>query len=109
VYLLILMLLWQRYVHVRGGFLIPMQIPGPNLMIGRGNPFILLVVQPEPENATGNLYWNDGDRSGERIFDNNINHTHLSLLDSVETKTYNYLEFSLSMVSSVTERELRVR
>ena len=32
-------------VHVRGGFIIPMQIPGINLMAGRGNPFTLLVAQ----------------------------------------------------------------
>ncbi len=26
-------------VHVRGGFIIPMKIPGPNLVIGPGNSF----------------------------------------------------------------------
>jgi len=34
-------------VHVRGGFIIPMQIPGDNLILGRGNPF-----------------WDDGDSIG---------------------------------------------
>ncbi|CAF1071871.1 unnamed protein product [Rotaria sordida] len=65
-------------VHVRGGFIIPMQIPGSNLMIGRGNPFTLLVAQSASENATGNLFWDDGDT-----------------IDSIEAKAYNYLEFSL--------------
>ncbi|CAF5110714.1 unnamed protein product, partial [Rotaria sp. Silwood1] len=52
-------------VHVRGGFIIPMQIPGSNLMISRGNPFTLLVAQSASENATGNLFWDDGDTIGE--------------------------------------------
>ncbi|CAF1091567.1 unnamed protein product [Adineta steineri] len=66
-------------VHVRGGFIIPMQIPGDNLMMGRGNPFTLLVAQSMSGNATGNLFWDDGDS-----------------LDSIETKNYNYFEFSCS-------------
>ncbi|CAF1468287.1 unnamed protein product [Rotaria sp. Silwood1] len=52
-------------VHVRGGFIIPMQIPGSNLMISRGNPFTLLIAQSASENATGNLFWDDGDTIGE--------------------------------------------
>ncbi|CAF3239220.1 unnamed protein product [Rotaria socialis] len=65
-------------VHVRGGFIIPMQIPGANLVMGRQNPFILLVAQSAAGNASGNLFWDDGDS-----------------IDSIETKTYNYFEFSL--------------
>ncbi|CAF4939985.1 unnamed protein product, partial [Rotaria sp. Silwood1] len=53
-------------VHVRGGSIIPMQVPGPNLMIGRGNPFTLLVAQSASNNATGNLFWDDGDSIGEQ-------------------------------------------
>ncbi|CAF1109689.1 unnamed protein product [Adineta steineri] len=67
-------------VHIRGGFIIPMQIPGDNLMMGRGNPFTLLVAQSMSGNATGNLFWDDGDS-----------------IDSIETKTYNYFEFSCSL------------
>ncbi|CAF1621154.1 unnamed protein product [Adineta ricciae] len=61
-------------VHIRGGFIIPMQIPGDNLMLSRGNPFILIVALSSFRNATGNLFWDDG--------------------DSIETKIYNYFEFS---------------
>jgi alpha-glucosidase (family GH31 glycosyl hydrolase) len=63
-------------VHVRGGFIIPMQIPGPNLMVGRGNPFTLLVAQSASGNATGNLFWDDGDTIGERSLGNNTTHTY---------------------------------
>jgi len=55
-------------VHVRGGFIIPMQIPGENLVLGRGNPFILLVAQSQSGNASGNLYWDDGDSIGMLLF-----------------------------------------
>ncbi len=51
-------------VHVRGGYIIPMQIPGPNIILGRGNPFQLLVALSQSGNANGNLYWDDGDSIG---------------------------------------------
>ena len=51
-------------VHVRGGFIIPMQIPGANLILGRGNPFTLLVALSPSGNANGNLFWDDGDSIG---------------------------------------------
>ncbi len=51
-------------VHVRGGYIIPMQIPGPNLVLGRGNPFELLVALSQSGNAHGNLFWDDGDSDG---------------------------------------------
>ncbi|CAF4375855.1 unnamed protein product, partial [Rotaria sordida] len=44
-------------VHIRGGFIIPMQIPGPDLVIGRGNPFVLLVALSQSGNASGSLFW----------------------------------------------------
>ena len=55
-------------VHVRGGFVIPMQIPGPNLIVGRGNPFTLLVAQSRTGTGSGNLFWDDGDSIGRLTF-----------------------------------------
>ncbi len=55
-------------VHVRGGFIIPMQIPGDNLVLGRGNPFTLFVAQSESGDASGNLFWDDGDSIGMFLF-----------------------------------------
>ena len=51
-------------VHVRGGFVIPTQIPGDNLILGRGNPFVLLVALSQSGNASGSLFWDDGDSLG---------------------------------------------
>ncbi|CAF4343495.1 unnamed protein product [Rotaria socialis] len=76
-------------VHVRGGFIIPMQIPGANLVLGRGNPFTLLVAQSQSGEASGNLFWDDGDS-----------------LDSVETQTYNYFEFTLTTPNTLTVNAL---
>jgi hypothetical protein len=56
--------------------IIPMQTPGANLTLSRGNPFTLLVAQSATGNATGNLFWDDGDSIGKYIFSNKINHTH---------------------------------
>jgi hypothetical protein len=76
-----------------------MQIPGPNLILGRGNPFQLLVVPSESGIASGNLYWDDGDSIGmfcilcPFIKDMFII---ICFLDSIETKTYNYFEFFLN-------------
>lgn len=55
-------------IHIRGGFIIPMQIPGDNLMLGRENPFTLIVAPSTSGNASGNLFWDDGDSIGEQIF-----------------------------------------
>jgi alpha-glucosidase (family GH31 glycosyl hydrolase) len=51
-------------VHVRGGFIIPTQTPGANLILGRGNPFQLLVALSQSGSASGNLFWDDGDSVG---------------------------------------------
>ncbi len=89
-------------VHVRGGFIIPMQTPGPNLILGRANPFQLLVALSASGNASGNLFWDDGDSIGmyssisillsSLLFLNN--------LDPIGTKSYNYLEFTLTSTVS---------
>ncbi|CAF0978923.1 unnamed protein product [Adineta steineri] len=72
-------------VHVRGGFIIPMQTPGANLILGRGNPFSLLVAPSQFGNASGNLFWDDGDS-----------------IDSIGTNTYNYFEFTLTTSNTLT-------
>ena len=77
-----------------------MQIPGANLIIGRGNPFTLLVAQSQFGNATGNLFWDDGDSIGSFAQPHLIINTFV-VLDSMETKTYNYFEFTLT--GGVTE------
>lgn len=61
-------------VHLRGGFILPMKIPGENLIMGRNNPFTLLVAPSDTGIANGNLFWDDG--------------------DSIDITSYNSLTFS---------------
>jgi hypothetical protein len=96
-------------VHVRGGYIIPMQTPGPNLILGRGNPFQLLVALSSTGNATGNLYWDDGDTIGTFSFISILVHYVLFLsenLDPIGTKAYNYLEFTLTSAVSYNTNAL---
>jgi hypothetical protein len=86
-------------VHIRGGFIIPMQIPGPSLILGRGNPFQLLVALSSSGSASGNLYWDDGDSIGMfsipcllRFY--NELFILFYVLDSIDKKNYNYFEFT---------------
>lgn len=72
-------------VHLRGGFIIPMIIPGANLIVGRGNPFNLIVASSQYQNASGSLFWDDGDS-----------------IDSIEKENYNYLEFQLTADNTLT-------
>jgi hypothetical protein len=41
-----------------------MQIPGSNLVLGRSNPFQLLVASSKSGDANGTLFWDDGDSIG---------------------------------------------
>lgn len=52
-------------VHVRGGFILPLQAPGANLVLGRQNAFSLLVARSQNGYANGTLYWDDGDSIGK--------------------------------------------
>ncbi len=96
-------------VHVRGGFIIPMQTPGPNLILGRGNPFQLLVALASSGNASGNLFWDDGDSVG--MFSSTLIlvfcvSSALDNLDPFGTKAYNYLEFTLTSTVSQNIKSL---
>ncbi|CAF1657624.1 unnamed protein product, partial [Adineta ricciae] len=66
-------------VHVRGGFIIPMQIPGSNLVYGRTNPLEFLVSLSQSGSASGSLFWDDGDS-----------------MDTIESKSYSYFEFNVT-------------
>ncbi len=90
-------------VHVRGGYIIPMQVPGPNLILGRANPFTLLVVPSESGVANGNLYWDDGDSVGMFfILYSFIKYIFIIIYcsDPIQTKIYNYFEISLKTLVS---------
>jgi alpha-glucosidase (family GH31 glycosyl hydrolase) len=47
-------------LHVRGGYIIPMQDPEVTTAASRQNPLSLLVVLDENNAASGSLFWDDG-------------------------------------------------
>ncbi|GFV46113.1 lysosomal alpha-glucosidase [Trichonephila clavipes] len=66
-------------VAVRGGYVIPLQIPANTTTTeSRKNAFDLLVTLNENQEATGELYWDDGDS-----------------LDTYENGVYNEITFSV--------------
>ena len=50
-----------RQVHVRGGSILPMQAPALTTAATRRNPFSLLVALSARNDASGRLYWDDGE------------------------------------------------
>ncbi|XP_054724424.1 lysosomal alpha-glucosidase-like [Uloborus diversus] len=62
---------------IRGGHVIPIQAPGPTTTTCRENPFGLVVVLDDKQEAFGELYWDDGDS-----------------LDTLENENYNLIKFS---------------
>ncbi|XP_053566084.1 maltase-glucoamylase [Bombina bombina] len=64
-------------VHVRGGYILPLQNPAFNTNYSRQNPMKLLVALDESESAHGKLFWDDG-----------------KSIDSIEKGTYIEYQFS---------------
>ncbi|KAG8183257.1 hypothetical protein JTE90_006453 [Oedothorax gibbosus] len=64
------------HLSVRGGYILPLQIPGNNTVESRQNDFDLLVALDENQKASGELFWDDGDS-----------------LDVFENTTYNDIVF----------------
>lgn len=54
----------QINLHVRGGYILPMQEPALTTTDSRKNPFSLLVALDEAGKANGSLFWDDGDTIG---------------------------------------------
>lgn len=74
-----------------------MQIPGPTLILGRGNPFQLLVALSPTRQAQGSLYWDDGDSVGMiSLSRSSIPKLVIFFLDSIEAEKYNLFEFAVT-------------
>jgi len=48
-------------LHVRGGYILPTQQPANSTMWSRQNPMGLIVALDDAAQATGSLFWDDGD------------------------------------------------
>ncbi|NXB27038.1 MGA protein, partial [Rhagologus leucostigma] len=47
-------------LHVRGGHILPQQLPANNTWFSRRNPLLLTVALDDAQEASGSLYWDDG-------------------------------------------------
>ena len=48
-------------IHIRGGYVIPVQVPGFTTAASRQNPFALLVSLSDQSTTNGDLYIDDGE------------------------------------------------
>ncbi|XP_030826535.1 LOW QUALITY PROTEIN: maltase-glucoamylase, intestinal-like, partial [Camarhynchus parvulus] len=47
-------------LHIRGGLVLPQQLPANNTWFSRRNPMLLTVALNDSQEASGSLYWDDG-------------------------------------------------
>ncbi|XP_017317133.1 lysosomal alpha-glucosidase [Ictalurus punctatus] len=73
-------------VHVRGGYIIPQQVPALTTSASRSNPFVLTVALCSQGQAKGELFWDDGDS-----------------LDTFERGDYSYVSFMAEQSQLVGE------
>ncbi|NXE99258.1 MGA protein, partial [Menura novaehollandiae] len=66
-------------LHLRGGYIFPTQQPGNTTVASRKNPMGLLIALDDKNEASGDLFWDDGEATG-----------------TIENKAYIYYEFKVS-------------
>ncbi|XP_029818190.1 sucrase-isomaltase, intestinal [Manacus vitellinus] len=66
-------------VHLRGGYIFPFQNPGNTTVASRRNPMGLIIALDDNNNATGDLFWDDGESTG-----------------TIENRNYLFYEFTCS-------------
>ncbi|XP_016007196.1 maltase-glucoamylase, intestinal [Rousettus aegyptiacus] len=66
-------------LFIRGGYILPTQLPARTTELSRMNPFSLIIALDERGEASGSLFWDDGDS-----------------IDSVEKDEYFYVEYQFS-------------
>uniref|UniRef100_A0A674G9J7 alpha-glucosidase n=1 Tax=Taeniopygia guttata TaxID=59729 RepID=A0A674G9J7_TAEGU len=67
-------------LHLRGGYIFPTQKPNTTTVASRKNPMGLIIALDINNEASGDLFWDDGESTGEQT----------------PTKTYIYYEFKVS-------------
>jgi len=97
-------------LHVRGGYIIPMQQGGMTTTASRLNPFRLLVALDHNGNAQGSLFWDDGEtvdtwEKGDYLY---INYVHAQNILKAEIVHNGYKE-DMNVLQNVTVLGLPTR
>ncbi|XP_045686064.1 maltase-glucoamylase, intestinal-like isoform X2 [Phyllostomus hastatus] len=66
-------------LFIRGGYILPTQFPARTTVLSRLNPFSLIIALDEQGEASGSLFWDDGDS-----------------VDPIEREEYFYVEYKFS-------------
>ncbi|KAM9274801.1 sucrase-isomaltase, intestinal [Cariama cristata] len=66
-------------LHLRGGYIYPIQQPANTTVASRKNPMGLIIALDDNNEASGDLFWDDGESTG-----------------TVESKAYIYYKFTVS-------------
>ncbi|EMP39847.1 Maltase-glucoamylase, intestinal [Chelonia mydas] len=78
-------------LHLRGGYIFPIQQPANTTLYSRKNPMGLIIALDDKGQAAGDLFWDDGETR-----------------DTVETKNYVHYQFSVTNVTHVTGLKLEL-
>uniref|UniRef100_A0A8B9FM50 alpha-glucosidase n=1 Tax=Amazona collaria TaxID=241587 RepID=A0A8B9FM50_9PSIT len=54
-------------LHLRGGYIYPTQQPANTTVASRKNPMGLIIALDDNNAASGNLFWDDGESTGEQL------------------------------------------
>uniref|UniRef100_A0A8C5KHT8 Sucrase-isomaltase, intestinal n=1 Tax=Jaculus jaculus TaxID=51337 RepID=A0A8C5KHT8_JACJA len=69
-------------LHIRGGYILPCQLPALNTFISRNNYMMLIVAADDNQMAQGTLFWDDGET-----------------IDTYESGQYTLVQFNLNQMT----------
>uniref|UniRef100_A0A672ULX4 alpha-glucosidase n=1 Tax=Strigops habroptila TaxID=2489341 RepID=A0A672ULX4_STRHB len=75
-------------LHLRGGYIYPTQQPANTTVASRKNPMGLIIALDDNSAASGNLFWDDGESTGDNYADpNNLMFEEIKILGSLQEIT----------------------
>ncbi|XP_054985594.1 maltase-glucoamylase [Sorex araneus] len=74
-------------LHLRGGYIFPIQQPATTTVASRKNPLGLLIALDEKREAKGELFWDDGESTGTLTQDKHIFYEFSITQNRLELKT----------------------
>ncbi|XP_050537143.1 lysosomal alpha-glucosidase-like [Daktulosphaira vitifoliae] len=84
---------------LRGGYVLPTQVPATTTKLSRKNPFGLIVTPDKSNEASGYLFWDDGDSLDvwENALYNEVHFTYKNSVIISEVITNNYIDENVTL------------